>query len=101
MDEICKRCDNYIKITFLGRTVECCGGNVANPKRCSLRQDIYEKHSYLLTKEEFCKAVDMKPEKLLRILCRAEFSHIRKFVKDKKAYFSVTLKDVDELKKFK
>ena len=101
MDEVCKKCDNYLKITFLGRTVECCGGNVDFYKQCTLRKNIYENHSHLLTRKEFCEVVGMKPDKLLRVICRAEFSHIKKFVKDKKAYFSVTLKDIDELKKFK
>jgi hypothetical protein len=101
MDEICKLCANYIKLTFLNKTIECCAGNVNFPKACSLREDLYKMHTYLCCKKDLCKCTGIKEEKLLRLLCRAEFAHIKKFKKDKKIYFSVTQKDIDELKKFK
>ena len=100
MDEVCKKCDNYLKITFLGKTVECCGGNVDYPIKCTLRKHLYEKREVSLTKQELVEATGIKHNTLMTILCRAEFSHIKKYVEDKKVYFVVTLKDIDTIKEF-
>lgn len=100
MDEICTKCENYINITFLGRTVECCGANM-DVKNCPMKEELYNNSVYLCPKTELCKLTGLKIDKLLRILCRAEFAHVKRFKKDKAVYFSVTPKDVDELKKFK
>lgn len=101
MDDICRKCTNYVSITFMGKFVEMCGGNVDNPSKCSLREDLYANHPMLCTKAYLRKLVGMNDEKLMRLLCRAEFAHIKRVKKDKMLYLSVTPKDIDDLKKYR
>lgn len=103
LNKICEKyCVNFIRITFMGRTAECCGGNVNNANACSINKDLYENHVLRLTKKELCSATELSEDKLMRVLCRAEFSNIRR-IKDKehRAYIEVTPKDLDNLRMWK
>lgn len=101
MDEICKTCQNYVSVTCLGKTVELCGGNVDDSSKCAMRQDLYKNHPMLCTKAYLRKLLGMNDEKMMRLLCRSEFAHIKRVKKDKMLYIAVTPKDIDDLKRCK
>lgn len=102
LNKICEKyCVNFLRITFMGRTVECCGGNVDSASKCAINKDLYEHHVIQLSKKDLCKAVGMNEEKLMRILCRPEFSNVRRIKqKDNHIYMEVSPKDLDALREW-
>ena len=103
LNKICKKyCQNYLQITFMGRTVECCGANVDNADKCCINNDLYEKHVHMFSKKELAKEVGMNEEKLMRVLCRPEFSKIARIKQhDNHIMLAVTPRDIDNLKMWK